>query len=155
LARGSSRSGKLEHWKGRNPSKFLESSPPRSIIDSGELLFQEGRPLASSNDEEDWAASIKRFTPNHEVFMIHVDEDSEELKYVQLDNYYINDDDYLPNTPGPDPDTAGALAHHDLPVHALNTMGTVKIKDEDNVRKERHKLRNAKRAARMQRIPEQ
>jgi sigma54-dependent transcription regulator len=34
-------------------------------------------------------------------------------------------------------------------------VGTVKIKDEDDVQKERRKLRNAKRAARRQRISEQ
>jgi hypothetical protein len=28
LARGSTRSGRVDHWKGRKPSKFLESSPP-------------------------------------------------------------------------------------------------------------------------------
>jgi hypothetical protein len=86
--------------------------------------------------------------------MIHIDKDSEELEYVQLDDYYINNDDYISDTPGLDPDAAGAFAHHDLPVHALNTMGTMKIEDEDDVQKERHKLRNAKRVARRQRIPE-
>jgi hypothetical protein len=127
--------GRLEHWKGKKPSKFLESSRPRSIIDSGELPFQDGRPLASSNDEEGWAASTKRFVPDREVFMIHVDKDSEGSKYVQLDDYYINDDDYIFDAPGPDPDAAGAFAHHDLPVHALDT----EIEDEDDIQKERYK----------------
>jgi hypothetical protein len=77
----------LEHWKGRKPSKFLELSPPRSIIDSGELPFQEGRPLASSGDESGWDVSTIRFAPDREVFMIHVDKDSEGLEHVQLDNY--------------------------------------------------------------------
>jgi hypothetical protein len=67
--------------------------------------------------------------------MIHVDKDSEGLEYVQLDDYYINDDDYISDTPGLDPDAAGAFAHHDLPVHALDTMETAKIKDEDDVQK--------------------
>jgi hypothetical protein len=87
--------------------------------------------------------------------MIHVDKDSEGSEYIQLDNYYINDDDYISDTPGPDPDAAGAFAHHDIPVHALDIVGTVKIEDEDDVQKERHKLRNAKRAACRQRVPEQ
>jgi hypothetical protein len=98
LARGSTRSGRLEHWKGRKLSEFLESSPPRSIIDSGELPFQEGRPLASSDDEEGWDVSTKRFAPDHEVFMIHINKDNEGSKYVQLDDYYINDDDYISDT---------------------------------------------------------
>jgi hypothetical protein len=152
LARGLTRSGRLEHWKGRKPSKFLESSPPRSIIDSGELPFQEGRPLASSNDDEGWVVSTKCFAPDHEVFMIHIDKDSEGLEYIQLDDYYINDDDYISDTPSPDLDAAEAFAHHDLHIHALDTMGTTKIEDKDNVQKERHKLRSAKRAACRQRI---
>jgi hypothetical protein len=87
--------------------------------------------------------------------MIHVDKDSEGSEYVQLDGYYINDDDYISDTPGPDLDVAGAFAHHELPVHALDTMGTTKIEDEDDVQKEPHKLRNAKRATCRQRVPEQ
>jgi hypothetical protein len=152
LARGSTRSSKLEHWNGRKASKFLESSPPQSIINSDELPFQEGRPLASLNDEEGWATSTKRFTPDREVFMIHVDKDNEGSEYVQLVDYYINDDDYISDTPGPNLDTARAFAHHDLPVHALNTVGTTKIEDEVDIQKERHKLRNAKRAAHRQRV---
>jgi hypothetical protein len=107
LARGSTRLGRLVHWKGRKPSKFLESSPPQSIIDSGELPFQEGRPLASFNDEEGWVASTKRFARDHVVFMVHIDKDSEGSEYVQLDNYYINNNDYISNTPDPDPNAAG------------------------------------------------
>jgi hypothetical protein len=73
-----------------------------------------------------------------------------------LDDYYIDDDDYISNTPDSDPDAAGAFAHHELPVHALHTMGgTVKIEDEDDNLKERRKFKNAKRAAHRQHIPEQ
>jgi hypothetical protein len=86
---------------------------------------------------------------------IYIDKDSEGSKYIQLDDYYINDDDYISNTPDPDPNAVGAFAHHDLTVHALDTVGTVKIEDEDNVQKEWHKLKNVKRAARRQRVPEQ
>jgi hypothetical protein len=76
------------------PSEFLKSSPPRSITDSGELPFQEGRPPTPSDDEEESqvARSTKRFTPNREVFMIHADEDGESLEWVQLDDY---DDDCI------------------------------------------------------------
>jgi hypothetical protein len=91
--------------------------------------------------------STKRFAPDHEVFIFHVDKDSEGSEYVQLDHYYINNDDYISDTPDPDPDAAGAFAHQDLPVHALNTVGTKKIEDEDDIQNERHKLRNAKHAA--------
>jgi hypothetical protein len=55
--------------------------------------------------------SSKCLAPDRDVFMIHVDKDSEGLEYVQLDGYYINDDDYISDTPGPDPDAAGAFAH--------------------------------------------
>jgi hypothetical protein len=34
------------------PSRFLKSSPPRSITTPGELPFQEGRPLPPSGDED-------------------------------------------------------------------------------------------------------
>jgi hypothetical protein len=61
------------------------------------------------------------------------DAGEEGSEYVQLDDYYIDDDDYISDTPGLDPDAAGAFAHHELPVHALNTVGTVKIEDEDDV----------------------
>jgi hypothetical protein len=40
-------------------------------------------------------------------------------------------------------------------VHALDTVGTMKVEDEDGVQKEQRKLRNAKRAACRQRISEQ
>jgi hypothetical protein len=59
----------------------------------------------------------------------------------------MNEDDYISDTYGPNLDTAGAFAHHDLLVHALDTVGTAKIEDEDDVQKEQHKIRNAKRAA--------
>jgi hypothetical protein len=61
------------------PSRFLKLGPPRSITTPNELPFQEGRPLPSSNDEDEgqvgWSA--KRFAPNRELFMIHVGEDYE------------------------------------------------------------------------------
>jgi hypothetical protein len=72
-----------------------------------------------------------------------------------LDDYYIDNDDYISDAPGSDPDAVGAFAHHTLPVHALDTVGTVKIEDEDDIQKVLHKLRNAKHAAHMQHIPEQ
>jgi hypothetical protein len=43
----------LVHWKDMKPSKLLDLSLPRFATDSGELPFQEGRPLDSSDEEED------------------------------------------------------------------------------------------------------
>jgi hypothetical protein len=83
------------------------------------------------------------------------DAGEEGSEYVQLDDYYIDDDDYISDTPGSDTDIAGAFADHELPVHAFDTVGTVKIEDEDGIQKGGHKLRNAKCATRRQRIPEQ
>jgi hypothetical protein len=91
LARESTRSGRLEYWKGRKPFEFLELSPPRSIINFSELPFQKGRPLTSFDDEEGRVVSTKRFAPDREVFMIHVDKDSKGLEHVQLGDY---DDDF-------------------------------------------------------------
>jgi hypothetical protein len=85
--------------------------------------------------------------------MIHIKKDNEGSEYIQLDDYYINDDYFISNTPGPDLDAAVAFAHHDLPVHALDTVGTTKIKDEDDIQKEWHKLRNAKHAACRRHVP--
>jgi hypothetical protein len=87
--------------------------------------------------------------------MIHVDKGNEGSEYVQFDDYYINNDDYISDTPGQDSDAVGAFAHHDLPIHALNILGTTKIEDEDNIQKERHNIRNAKRAACRRRVSEQ
>jgi hypothetical protein len=39
--------------------------------------------------------------------MIHIDKDSEGSEYVQLDDYYINNDDYMSDTPGLDLNAAG------------------------------------------------
>jgi hypothetical protein len=36
-------------------------------------------------------------------------------EHVQLDDYYIDDDDYISGTPGSNPDVAGAFADHELP----------------------------------------
>jgi hypothetical protein len=80
LVRGPTQSGKLEHWKGVKPSRFLKSIPPRSITDLDKLPFQEGRPLTSSINEEGWAASTKHFTLDREVFMIHGDKDNDLTK---------------------------------------------------------------------------
>jgi hypothetical protein len=82
LVRGSDWLERFEHQKGMKPSRFLKSSPPRSITTRGELSFQEGGPLPHSNDEYEGQVvrSAKRFTPNRE-----------NVERVQLDNY----DDYL------------------------------------------------------------
>jgi hypothetical protein len=47
------------------PSRFLKSSPPRSITTHGELPFQEGKPLLPSDDEDEGQVvqSANRFAP--------------------------------------------------------------------------------------------
>jgi hypothetical protein len=74
----------FEHRKGLKPSRFLKSSPPRSITIPGELPFQEGRPLLPSSDKDEGQVvrSAKLFAPNREVFMIHADKDYEGLERV-------------------------------------------------------------------------
>jgi hypothetical protein len=64
------------------------------------------------------------------------DAGEEGLEQVQLDDYYINDDNYISNTPSSNLDTAGAFADHELSVCALDTVGTVQIEDEDDIQKE-------------------
>jgi hypothetical protein len=53
LVRGSDWSGRFGPQKVMKPSRFLKSSPTRSITTSGELPFQEGRPLLPSDDEDE------------------------------------------------------------------------------------------------------
>jgi hypothetical protein len=153
----STQSGGLERQKGMKPLELFDISLPLYDTDSDKLPVQEGRPLHPSNGEEEQPA--KNSALDREVFMALIEEiqdvGEEVMEHVQLDDYYIDNDDYISDTPGSNPDAAGAFAHHELPVHSLDTVGTMKIGDEDDVQKERRKLRNAKRAARRLRIPEQ
>jgi hypothetical protein len=66
------------------PSRSLKSSPPRFIATPGELPFNEGRPLPLSDDEGEGQVvrSAKRFAPNPQVLMIHVDKECEGLERV-------------------------------------------------------------------------
>jgi hypothetical protein len=105
-----------------------------------ELPFQKGIPLASSDDEEGRAASTKHFALDREVFMMHGDKDNEGLEYVRLDDY---DDDY---------DSLNQSA--DVTI-SLDVTNTIKIEDEEDIQKERRKLRNTKRANRRHRVVEQ
>jgi hypothetical protein len=123
LVRGPTWSGRLEHWKGTKPSKFFKPSPPGSIIDSGKLQFQEGRHLVSSNEEKTQAAwSTKCFTPDREVFTIHIDKDSEGLEHFQLDDYCTDDGDYISDTLDQSMDVT----------MSFNVTNTIKIEDGDN-----------------------
>jgi hypothetical protein len=75
--------------------------------------------------------------------------EEEALEHIQLDDYYIDDDDddyYFSDTPGPSTTTTGGFNSGELPECAFDTMDVVKIEDEDDVRKECHRLRNTKRA---------
>jgi hypothetical protein len=105
-----------------------------------ELPFQKGIPLASSDDEEGRAASTKHFALDREVFMMHGDKDNEGLEYVRLDDY---DDDY------------DSLNHSADVTISLDVTNTIKIEDEEDIQKERRKLRNTKRANRRHRVVEQ
>jgi hypothetical protein len=44
LVRGSDWSGRFGPWKGIKPSRFLKSSPPRSITTPGNSLFKKADP---------------------------------------------------------------------------------------------------------------
>jgi hypothetical protein len=52
--------------------------------------FKEGRPLASSDEEEGWIA--KNFLPDSEVFMVFIEEipftEADASDHVQLDDYF-------------------------------------------------------------------
>jgi hypothetical protein len=66
-------SSELVYQKGTKPSKLLDLSLPRSATDSGELPFQEGRPLDSFDEEEGQTTRSKKdFTPERGVFMVHI-----------------------------------------------------------------------------------
>jgi hypothetical protein len=109
--------------KGSKPSKFLKSSPPGSIIDSGELPLQEGRPLGASDEEKTQSArSTKCFAPDREVFMIHVDKDSEGLEHVQLDDYCTDNNDYTSDTVNQSMDM----------MMSFDVTNTIKIEDGDD-----------------------
>jgi hypothetical protein len=87
---------------------------------------------------------------DHEMFMAFIEEiqdaGEEVSKHVQLDDYYIDNANYIFNTPSSDPDAAGAFAYHEVFVYALDTVETVKIEDEDDIQKEWRKLKNTKHA---------
>jgi hypothetical protein len=69
---------------------------------------------------------------------------------VQLDDYYLDDDDYISDAPAtPNRDTRRP------PEFALNTVDTAKKENKDSVRNERCRLRNTKHAERRHRIVEQ
>jgi hypothetical protein len=96
-------SGLLGHRKGTKPSKLLDLSLLRSATDFGELPFQKGRPLDSSNKEGQTKPKTEDFAPKREVFMAHIAEiwhmDEEALEHVKLDDYYVDDDDdYISDT---------------------------------------------------------
>jgi hypothetical protein len=94
-------SGGLEHRKGTESSKLPDLSPTFCAINPDELPFQEGRPLDSFNEEEGWIA--KSSSPDQEIFMAFIEEipfkEAEGSDRVQLDNFYLDDDDYISNTP--------------------------------------------------------
>jgi hypothetical protein len=73
--------------------------PPTASSDK--LSFQESRPLTPSEGEENSAA--KDNLPEREVFMVRIaeikDTEVETLALIDLDDYYINDDKYLPDAP--------------------------------------------------------
>jgi hypothetical protein len=134
LVRGSDWSSRFRHQKGIKPSKLLKSSPPRSITTPGDLPFQEARPLLPSDDKDEGQVqqSAKCFTPNREVFMIQADENYEGLERVQLDDY----NDYLLDPLDGDVD---ATMDSESPAN-------IEVENADDIRKERRRLINAKRA---------
>jgi hypothetical protein len=77
--------------------------------------------------------------------MIHVDKESEGLEHVQLDDYCTTDGDYISDTLEQSMDV----------MMSFDITNTIKIEDGDDTQKERHRLRNTKRAKRRHRIVEQ
>jgi hypothetical protein len=69
--------------------------------------------------------------------------DEEDSEHLQLDDYYI-DDGYISDTPGQDMDTMMKYDNPKLLDHVHNTEDVVKIENEDDIQRERHRFRNAK-----------
>jgi hypothetical protein len=64
--------------------------------------------------------------------------DNEGLEHVQLDDYRIdNDDDYISDIPVQNMDMMMSFDSHEVPEHTLDATNTIKIEDEDDVKKER------------------
>ena len=68
---------------------------------SNKLSFQESRPLTPSEGEEN--STAKDYLPERKVFMVRIaeikDTEAESLALIDLDDYCINDDKYLPDAP--------------------------------------------------------
>jgi hypothetical protein len=132
--------------------KLPDLNPPFCAINPDELPFQEGRPLDSSDEEE--GSITKSSSPDCEVFMAFIDEipfmEADGSDRVQLDDYYLDDDDYISNAP-----TTPNRNTRRPPKFALNTVATMKNEKEDSMQNKHCRLRNAKRTKRRHRIVEQ
>jgi hypothetical protein len=128
-------SGQLRHREGTKPSKLLDLNLLRSATDFDELPFQEGKPLAPSDKEEGLATlRIGNYAPKRAVFMVRIVEiqntKEEASEHIQLDDYYIddNDDYYFSDTPCPN--MTSNFNSGDLPDRAFDATDAVKIEDE-------------------------
>jgi hypothetical protein len=144
--------GRARASEGHVVLQATRPQPPFCAINPDELPFQEGRPLDSSDEEEGWIT--KSSLPDCEVFMAFIDEisltEADGSDRVQLDDYYLDDDDYISDAP--------ATPNHDTckpPEFALKNIDAVKKENKDGMRNKRCKLRNTKHAERRHRIVEQ
>ena len=68
---------------------------------SDKLSFQESSPLTPLEGEEN--SKAKDYLPERKVFMVRIaeikDTEAESLALIDLDDYCINDDKYLPDAP--------------------------------------------------------
>jgi hypothetical protein len=106
--------------EGTKPPELHDLSPSCSETYPGELSFQEGRPLTSSDEEEGlFAPKTGTHSPDREAFMVCISEiqhmEDESPEQVQLNDYYINDDDYFSDTPDHDMNTTDNFSSNKLP----------------------------------------
>ena len=144
--------------RARNPPNYSisahHSQPPTPATsrfrEAGLSFLQTKRKARSSREQK----------TSRQVFMVHIAEiqlsDDEGLEHVQLDDYYIDDDnDFISDMPNQNTNSTMSLDSHALPEHTPDATDTVKKEDEDDIQRERRRLRNAKCAKRRQRPSQQ
>ena len=86
------------YWKDRETCSQIRSSPDKYL---DELPFQESKPLAPSEKEED--STTRNHSTTLEVFLVRIAEiqeiDNKVVECIDLDNYNMDDNGYFSNIP--------------------------------------------------------
>ena len=147
------------YWKDRETCSQIRSSPDKYL---DELPFQESKPLAPSEKEED--STTRNHSTTLEVFLVRIAEiqeiDNKVVECIDLDNYNMDDNGYFSNIPkeggatteGGTSDMGRPLLTDDIP--RVSVM--VKLEDNNNeAQMYRCKLKNFKHVRRRQGTMEQ